>query len=160
MIEMPLHNRCNMPSKIIFCLRLAMPLLLTMSSFCSMNARATDTSAPAEAVEQVRRPLFVLIFDQNCKTWCATVKPMVEALKPDFDKDVEFAQIDVTQSELKTAKQQAKALRIGGYLADTAELIPLVMIFDGNRKKFTEMVGIKEKGQYEAEIKKMLPKGK
>jgi hypothetical protein len=34
------------------------------------------------------------------------------------------------------------------------------MIFDGSRKKFTEMVGVKEKGQYEAEIKKMLPKGK
>jgi hypothetical protein len=149
-----------MPSKIIFCLRLALPLLLTMSSFCSTNAHAADTSGTAEAVEQAHRPLFVLIFDQNCKTWCAKVKPIVEALKPDFEKDIEFAQIDVTQSELKIAKQQAKALRMGGYLADTSELIPLVMIFDGSRKKFTEMVGVKEKGQYEAEIKKMLPKGK
>jgi hypothetical protein len=151
-----------MPSKIILCLRLALPLLLTMSSFCSTNAHAADisTTAEATAVEQVRRPLFVLIFDQNCKTWCAKVKPIVESLKPDFEKDVEFAQIDVTQSELKTAKQQAKELRMGGYLADTSELIPLVMIFDASRKKFTEMVGVKEKGQYEAEIKKMLPKGK
>ena len=141
-------------------LRLALPLLLTMISMCSINARAADTSEATESAEHARRPLFVLIFDQNCKDWCAKVKPVVETLKPGFEKDVEFAQIDVTQSVLKTAKQQAKALRMEGYLADTFELIPLVMIFDENRKKFTEMVGIKDKNQYEAEIKKMLPKGK
>jgi thioredoxin-like negative regulator of GroEL len=107
----------------------------------------------------VSKPLLVMIFDQNCKTWCSQVRPIVADLRKSYSEQVEFAEIDVTQTVLKDAKKQAKELGIGNLLADTVSLVPLVLICGSKRSKdYKEFVGPKTKEVYEEWLKKYLPK--
>jgi thioredoxin-like negative regulator of GroEL len=123
----------------------------------------TTSALPMHAADQgnmpVSKPLLVMIFDQNCKTWCSQVRPIVADLRKSYSEQVEFAEIDVTQTVLKDAKKQAKELGIGNLLADTVSLVPLVLICGSKRSKdYKEFVGPKTKEVYEEWLKKYLPK--
>jgi hypothetical protein len=104
------------------------------------------------------KPLLVMIFDQNCKTWCSQVRPMVADLKKTYSEQVEFSEIDVTPVVLKEAKTKAKELGIGGLLPDMTAYVPLVLICAPNRRNYQEFVGPKKMDVYEDYLKKLLPK--
>jgi hypothetical protein len=133
-------------SRIVVCVCLAF-----MFSPLSLWAAESD-NAPT------KRALLVLIFDQNCKVWCSQVRPVVAELQKTYGDQVEFSEIDVTRSVLDQAKEKAKELRIGGYLGDTRDLVPLVMIFSANRHSFRELAGPKRPGVYEEQLKEILSK--
>jgi thiol-disulfide isomerase/thioredoxin len=104
------------------------------------------------------KPLVVMIFDDNCKTWCKQVRPIIDDLHKSYADDAEFAEIDVTFKNLPDAKKKAKELGIGSLLEDTIGNVPMVLVCEQNRLKFTEFVGAKSKDIYEACLKKILAK--
>ena len=105
-----------------------------------------------------QRPLLVLVFDQNCKAWCAQVRPLVSDLQKSYGEKVEFSEIDVTPETMAQSKKKAKDLRILRWLEDVQDLVPLVMIFPGNRHSCKELVGPKTKEIYETQLKEILSK--
>lgn len=122
---------------------------------------AGPTFLPVAADEKnamQRKPILIMIFDKNCKTWCSQVRPVVADLKKSYETDFDFAEIDVTRSVLDEAKAQAKELGIAGLLPDTLSYVPLVLICEGNRKNHVEFVGPKSRDEYENCMKKIMAK--
>ena len=96
---------------------------------------------PALAASDQQKPLVVLIFDKNCKVWCANVRPVVAKLRDAYQDRVDFDELDVTRETLDAAKSKAKELKIGHALEDARSYVPLVMMFSANCKSFQELVG-------------------
>lgn len=128
-----------------------------MASVALIIASVTCNFAGAENI-QYDKPLLVMIFDQNCKTWCSQVRPMVTQLKQAYGEEADFAEIDVTANVLKEASKQAKDLGIGGLLPDMLGYVPLVLICESNRKNYKEFVGPKKLEVYENYLKIVLSK--
>jgi hypothetical protein len=112
----------------------------------------------SQAIEPESKILMVLFFDQNCHAWCGAVRPIVAELKKTYSDQVDFVEIDVTQSRLKEAKEAAKELKISSYLSDVSDLVPEVAIFSAKRKICKELVGPKSSEVYENELKNVLRK--
>jgi hypothetical protein len=122
-------------------------------TFSQQSLQATEAEPDAE-----QRTLLVLVFDQNCKAWCAQVRPVVADLQKIYGDRVEFSEIDVTPVAMAQSKKKAKELRILKWLEDVQDLVPLVMIFPSNRHFCKELVGPKTKEIYENQLKEILSK--
>jgi hypothetical protein len=136
-------------------LRMAYPLLcLLMSVLAATSASAKESTegTPSESTTSDEKPLILMVFDQNCKAWCAKVRPVIAELKQEFSDQSAFAELDVTQNVLKEAKDQAKHLGLGSFVADIQDYVPVVAIFTSKDKStrhlVKEEVGIKSKEAY------------
>jgi hypothetical protein len=110
-------------------------------------------SAPARANQQV---LVVLIFDQSCKAWCQKVRPMMKELGEVYGDKVVFAELDASHDKLKEAEGRAKELGVYNFLSDSADWVPIVGVFNPQRKLVKELVGPKQKEVYAGAIDKAL----
>src|ERR1700733_12435704 len=88
-----------------------------------------------------QRPLLVLVFDQNCKAWCAQVRPLVADLQKSYGEKVEFSEIDVTPETMAQSKKKAKDLRILRWLEDVQDLVQARLVNWTIRLKMDEQAG-------------------
>jgi len=137
-------------------------LALTLSAASGLSvARAEGPeltpaiSNPARATGKV---LVVLVYDQNCKVWCAHVRPIIRELADEFGERVHVEEIDNSPSTAQAALKQVKDLGITALYKDV-ESVPVVLIFDIKRKSCKEINGPKDKGIYKAAIEKVIAKG-
>jgi len=124
--------------------------------FCLLAALCPTGQATAKDAEYEEKPLVVLVFDQNCKTWCTRVKPIMSELKQEYGDKVLFAQLDATQSVLPETKKQAKQLGILPFFADFQDYVPVVGFFSSHRKLVKELTGPKSKDEYKVNIDKTI----
>ena len=123
---------------------------------CLLAPGCAITQATAKDAEYEEKPLVVLVFDQNCKTWCARVKPIMSELQQEYGDKVLFAQLDATQSVMAETKKQAKQLGILPFFADFQDYVPVVGFFTSHRKLVKELTGPKSKDDYRATIDKAM----
>jgi thioredoxin-related protein len=103
------------------------------------------------------QPLVVLVFDRNCKVWCGQVRPVMKQVRCDYSgKNVQFVELDTTESMLADSRKRAKELGISTYLADAADYVPVVLVFDAKHKLTKQLPGPKTKADYEAAIEKVV----
>jgi thiol-disulfide isomerase/thioredoxin len=133
-------------------LTLAATLLLILFAAPDVVAEPNTTGTPPAS----KPVLVVLIFDEGCKTWCQKVRPMMGELKEMFGNQIEVAELDATQDKLKDAEAKAKSLGIAAFLRDSAEWVPIVGVFNPQRKLVKELVGPKGKDTYVSAVKKAL----
>jgi thiol-disulfide isomerase/thioredoxin len=123
---------------------------------CLLAPICATAQATAKDVDYEEKPLVVLVFDQNCKAWCAKVKPIMGELQQEYGDKVLFAQLDATQSVLPEAKKQAKQLGILSFFSDFEDYVPVVGFFSAHRKLIKELTGPKSKDEYKLSIDKAM----
>lgn len=132
----------------------------TSLSVCFLISILMGTSALAVEPPTDAKPLAVLVFDQNCKAWCAKVRPMVVELKQNYGDKVMFAELDVTDNVLPEAKKQAKQLGIATWVDDSRDYVPMVFVFTAKRKLVKELIGPKLIDDYRKHIDKAVESSK
>jgi hypothetical protein len=118
-------------------------------------ASQTTHCINAEDVDKAEA-LAVLLFDDQCDKWCKLVKPMMAELGAK-NPGLLVVEIDTSRSVIKEAKDTAKKLKVGNFLAGSADSIPMVGVFRKGRL-VGEIVGAKSKDAYANLVQKALAK--
>jgi thioredoxin-related protein len=134
-------------------LHFAPSMILTALLFCGALASNAADNAPAPAPNKV---LVLLVFDKTCKVWCQRVRPVMKELKESYGTRVDVAELDSTQDVLEDSKKKAKELGVSKFFADVSDYVPIVLIFDAQRKLVKELPGPKPVEEYRASIDKAL----
>jgi hypothetical protein len=126
-----------------------------LADFTEAGYSTPAVSNPAAAEGKV---LIVLVYDQKCKIWCTTVRPIIRELAVEFGDKVHVEEIDSTASVADAALKQVKELGVLKFYKDV-ESVPEVLICDIKRKHCEELNGPKKKEVYKAAIEKIIAKG-
>ncbi len=132
-------------------IRLVITIILGCAVAGGLHAATAQDNLPDK-----RPVLVVLIFDESCKVWCQKVRPIMQELKGQYTNKIEVIELDASQPTLKQAETDAKSHGVYGFLRDSADWVPIVVIFSGRRKLLKELVGPKQKEVYVAAIDKAL----
>ncbi len=108
-----------------------------------------ETAVPA--VVQV-----IFMYDSHCTVSCQQVLPIVRELKKKYGDRVNFTELNTSRDSIKEAKKRAKELGVLSFMADYADYIPIVGVFNAKRKLCKDLVGPKSRDIYEAAIEKVL----
>lgn len=127
-------------------------LALICSTVVSLPAVAEGESE----VDDGKRALVVLVFDNSCRISCDRVRPVIKELEEQYEDRVQFLELDVSKERRAESKKTAESLRISGFFADAVDWYPVVGVFNARRKKVKEFVGAKNKKDYQAAIEKAL----
>ncbi|HEY9778369.1 MAG TPA: hypothetical protein V6C81_31695 [Planktothrix sp.] len=128
-------------------------LIVLVAAATSMSAGSAYAAVPTFEGQ----PLVVLVYDRDCKVWCGQVKPVMKKVKEEFaGKNVEFVDLDTTESVLPDSQKRAKELGIARYVADAQDYVPVVLVFDAKHKLSKQLPGPKSKADYEAAIDKVV----
>lgn len=133
-------------------------VLLLQPNIC---ARADDSNGAsvAQVSPCAKKVLVLLMFDQNCKTWCELVKPLIAELEKEYGAEVQFVQLDTSEEALKESKKVARELGVMSFLAAYGAWVPHVGVFSsaaGKMRVIQDLQGAKEKSAYVAAIHKAL----
>jgi thioredoxin-related protein len=134
--------------------RFARNILLTALLFCgAQGVSGADTTIRSATPNKV---LVLLVFDKTCKAWCEKVRPVMKEVQESYGPKVDVAELDSTQDVLEESKKKAKNLGVAKFFADVTDYVPIVLIFDAQRKLVKELPGPKPLQEYKACIDKAL----
>lgn len=156
-----LRNLYILVAAMVFLLQPIAVVMAADSSPAAVSSNAT-TSAGSVSVS-ARKVLVLLMFDQNCKTWCEQVKPLISELEQEYGSQVQFVQMDTSESSLQESKKVAKELGVMSFLAAFGAWVPHVGVFSsasGKMKVIQDLQGAKDKSAYIAAIQKALQANK
>lgn len=114
-------------------------------------AAGPTTDTPAQGTVQV-----IFMYDSHCTVSCQQVLPIVRELKKKYGDRVNFTELNTSPDAIKDAKKRAKELGVLSFMADYADYIPIVGVFNAKRKLCKDLVGPKTRDIYEAAIQKVL----
>jgi hypothetical protein len=135
-------------------LHFAQSMIFTALLFC--GALASNAADPTPVPAPPNKVLVLLVFDKTCKVWCQRVRPVMKELKESYGTKVDVAELDSTQDVLEESKKKARELGVSKFFADVTDYVPIVLIFDTQRKLVKELPGPKPAEEYKASIDKAL----
>jgi hypothetical protein len=80
----------------------------------------------------------------------------MKELHESYGEKVDVKELDSTLDVLEESKKQAKTLRVYKFFVDVTDYVPIVLIFDAQRKLVKELPGPKPAEEYKASIDKAL----
>jgi thiol-disulfide isomerase/thioredoxin len=111
----------------------------------SQESKATQTAVTV-----------VFIHSRECPI-CAKVSPIVEELRKQYEGQVKFVDLDVTdRKDLVNSKKLATSLKLGSFFALYKDSFPCVGIFNSNAKCVKELFGANPKKSYVVNIETVL----
>jgi hypothetical protein len=143
--------------------RTAITFALSLALFApAQTPGLADGPEPAPAVSDPARAtgkvLVLLVYDQHCKVWCTSVRPIMKELAAEFGDKVHMEEVDASPSSADATLKQVKELGIL-FLYKDIEAVPEVLICGVNRKKYRELNGPKKKEVYKEAIGQFIAKG-
>lgn len=103
-----------------------------------------------------KKPMVLFAFDNDCTAWNSQITPRLDELENEYGTKVTFVRLDCSPTALLKSKARAEELGISPFIQDVQDYVPVVAIFNSQRKLIREFVAVKTKDDYKRAIEQAI----
>jgi hypothetical protein len=103
-----------------------------------------------------KKPMVLFAFDNDCTAWNSKITPHLDELENEYGTKVTFVRLDCSPAALLKSKARAEELGISQFMKDVQDYVPVVGVFNSQRKLIREFVAVRTKVDYKQAIEQAL----